>query len=138
MLKMTPKEVNRLKSAGKIALTNKFGAKKVKLDGITFDSKAEGQKYMELSLDPDIVHVDVHVPVTFRGGIRFVIDFVAWKKTFCRVHNAKDGCCPAPEAIEVKGVSTEAFRVKRKLFDSCHPLRPLRVMRLKGNSWDEL
>ncbi len=122
----------------KIPSRNKFNAKRCQEDGIKFDSMAERDFYLEAKVDPETVHIDCHVPVTLPAGVRYRIDFVVWKKTFCMTHDASDACAPAPFPTEIKGVIMSSFRIVRKLFDSVHPMRPLRVIRRQGKRWVEV
>ncbi len=106
--------------------------------GVVFDSLAERDKYIELINDPLTIWIDCHVAVSLPGGLRFKIDFIVWRRTFCKIHDRNDACCPAPEAIEVKGVATSDFKIKRKLFNEFHPLKPLSVIRRQGKRWVEV
>lgn len=50
---------------------NKFGAKKVVIDGITFDSQAEGRRYMELKFlfaTKKIKDLEIHKKFELRPG----------------------------------------------------------------------
>lgn len=109
---------------------NKYNAKKVNQDGITFDSKAEHEMYQLLKADRDTLHIDCHVPVTLPGGLRFNIDFVVYKKT--------ENDTGRIEAIEVKGHPTQDFKRMLKLFNETHPLAPLQVFRKVGSRWINL
>lgn len=106
---------------------NKFHAVKETIDGITFDSKAEAEFYQLLKSDRVTQHIDCHVPVTLQGGVRFKVDFIRW--------HYPEGEGLKGEAIEVKGKETSDFRIKRNLFDSCHPLAPLQVFRKERGKW---
>lgn len=110
---------------------HKYNAKPTWVDGIRFDSIAEAERYRELKLDPDVIHVDVHVPVTLKGGNRFSIDFVIYR------NDGKEGQGNI-YAEEVKGFLTQDFRRMRKLFDAEHPLAPLRVIKRQGKKWIEI
>ena len=65
--------------------TNKYGAKKTVVDGITFDSKREAERYGELKLlrlAGKIADLDLQVPfpLTVNGVVigKWVADFVYW------------------------------------------------------------
>lgn len=135
--RMSAKEYRAI-AKDKEPLPNKYHAEPEIIDGIRFDSKAEAHKYQELKLDPEVVHVDCHVPVTLPGGVRFKVDFVVYRKTFCEAHDKNDGCYSSSEAVEVKGRETPDFKLKRRLFDEFHPMRPLTVVRRQGKRWVEL
>lgn len=98
---------------------NKYGAKKVTIDGITFDSKAEARYYQRLKLlqkSGEIKEFDRQVPFelvpkyispgtrkTVRA-VKYVVDFV--------VTYSDD----RQEIIDVKGTETSVFKLKAKLF----------------------
>lgn len=105
---------------------NKFNAKKTKIDGIIFDSMAEAEFYCYLKNQKGVLHIDCHLPVTLPGGVRFSVDFIVWWP-----HKA-------PEAFEVKGFITQSFGIQRRLFDSFHPLAPLKVIRKIKNKWENI
>jgi hypothetical protein len=96
---------------------SKYKAKSIELDGYRFDSQAEADRYNQLKLLEHagvIQNLEIH-PVyvlqpkftTFRGekvrAIKYEADFEYWEG---RVHIVED----------VKGVQTEAFKIKQKLF----------------------
>ena len=97
---------------------NKFNAKKTQIDGIKFDSKAEAQYYLQLKWLKQARQIkDFKVQPRFllqeekkKNGktirkIEYVADF--------EVHNL-DG---STEIIDIKGVETEGFKIKRKLYE---------------------
>lgn len=101
---------------------NKFRAKKTTVDGITFDSKKEADYYCELCMRRcagEVVDFDLQVPFELQPSfkwqgktiraIKYVADFV--------VQN-RDG---SEEVIDVKGVRTETYKVKKKLFQYKYP-----------------
>ena len=104
----------------------KFGAKKCEIDGINFDSLAEGSWYLDLKRDPEVFHIDCHVPVTLPAGIRLNVDFIVYRKV---------GDVVSIEANEVKGSESLEFKRMRKLFDEFHPLAPLKVIRKVNGRW---
>lgn len=110
---------------------NKYNAKRVTIDGINFDSKSESEYYRMLKLDPEVIHVDCHVPVTLPGGLRLNVDFFVWRKT----DKEETG---KVEAIEIKGKPDGAFSRMRQLFDECHPLGPMQVYRKTGSKLESL
>lgn len=123
---------------------SKYGAKKVVIDGITFDSKAEGEFYRLLkkmrenaeisdfelqpafTLQPSFKHPETRKTVR---AIKYVADFTI-------VHH--DG---KREVIDIKGFPTPVFKMKRKMFEYQFQNTPLRVLRytVKGGfeDWDE-
>lgn len=110
---------------------NKYNAQRTVIDGISFSSLAEAEYYNQLKLDPDVEHIDCHVPFTLPGGLRLNVDFLVFFKS--------KGDEPwRIEAIEVKGYETNEFVRLRKLFDETHPLGPMKVMKKASIGWIEL
>ncbi|MDQ0816042.1 hypothetical protein QF033_000620 [Bacillus pumilus] len=99
-------------------MSNKYGARKTVVDGITFDSKAEAKYYEQLkwlkkakqikdfSLQPrfELQEAFKKNSKTFRK-IEYIADFL--------VTNL-DG---SKEVIDIKGVETKEFAIKRKLYE---------------------
>jgi len=91
---------------------NKYGAKKTTLDGITFDSKAEANYFAQLKQREkagEVGGVELQRPFVVLGPkgeliTTYKADFAFWdfKEDRFRV-------------IDVKGVQTPVFRLKRKL-----------------------
>lgn len=112
-------EFRRIKKnfSGETRMT-KYNAKKVTIDGIQFDSKIESQYYLHLKqkmenkeiiafgLQPEFILQDSFKKngKTFRE-IKYIADFNI-------VHN--DGTI---EIVDVKGMITQAFAIKKKLFE---------------------
>lgn len=105
---------------------NKYGAKKITIDGWKFDSEVEAARYLFLKADPEVLYVDVHPVLTLPGGIRFKADFIAWPLDSHESARVED----------VKGMrpSTDFWRLKQ-MFDFHHPLRPLVVVRRVKGQW---
>lgn len=95
--------------------TNKYNAKRVLLDGICFDSKAEANYYAALKLREKANEVtDIELQRKYDlapNGVHvafYVADFVFFDRLLCR-----------RRVVDVKGVSTPAFRLKQKLMKAC-------------------
>lgn len=95
---------------------NKYKAKRTLLDGICFDSKAEASYYaaLKLRLNAGEVHdVEYQRPyaLTINGILicTYRADFVFWDVAMRR-----------RRVVDVKGVQTAAFKIKRKLMKACH------------------
>lgn len=103
-------------------MATKYNSKSVELDGHVFDSKIEARYYQQLKwlesnkqilffrLQPRYLLQDAFVKDgrKFRK-IEYVADF--------EIHHL-DGSI---ETIDVKGMETEAFKIKRKLFENKYP-----------------
>ncbi|MEH7651990.1 DUF1064 domain-containing protein [Bacillus safensis] len=99
-------------------MSNKYGARKTVVDGITFDSKAEAKYYEHLkwlkqtkqikdfSLQPrfELQEAFKKNSKTFRK-IEYIADFEVTKL---------DG---SKEVIDIKGMETKEFAIKRKLYE---------------------
>jgi len=132
-----------------VAKKQKYNAQRVTTaGGLTFDSRKEEKRYWHLKKDPTVVAIEVHPSfevfqpfakcihcgtifkhkgygkcpgcgqklIKFRG-ITYVADF---KVTYADGHI---------EIEDVKGVETEAFKLKKKLFEASHPNLTLRIVR---------
>lgn len=103
---------------------SKYGAKKTQVDGIRLDSKAEAQRYRELMLlkrAGEVTEVILQPSYTLMPGfkhkatgervqpIKYRADFLV---TYADGHQ---------EIEDVKGVKTEVYRIKKKLFMSLYP-----------------
>lgn len=100
----------------------KYNAKKTVIDGITFDSKSEGEYYallLEKQRDGAIQSFELQPryelqPSFVKNGKMFrKIDYVA---DFKVIH--LDGTI---EIIDIKGMFTETFSLKLKMFEKCYP-----------------
>jgi len=118
----------------------KYNSKKVELDGYTFDSQIEARYYQRLkwllehkeiksfSLQPRYILLDKFKKngKTYRK-MEYIADF--------EVHHL-DGSI---EVVDVKGVETEAFKIKRKLFEHKYPYKLSLVTYVKKyGGWIEL
>lgn len=110
MLTLSKAEFRELIAKGK--RRNKYGAEKVKLDGITFDSKAEAHWYNILKLREragEVHGLKVHPKFILaepegQRKLTYSADFSFWDSREKRLR-----------VIDVKGVETQAFKIKRKL-----------------------
>ena len=90
------------------------------IDGIRFDSKAEAGRYLTLKAlkaSGNILWFSRQPSFLLPGGVRYMPDFLV---------------CGAAGLIwveDVKGVETEAFKIKKKLWEDAFPGLELRVIR---------
>lgn len=101
---------------------NKFGNKKTTIDGITFDSRMES-KFYEYAKD---LKAQGQIK-DFKMQVRYEI-FPAFKKngkTWRKVEYVADFVIEHHdgriEVIDVKGVETDVFKIKQKLFEYKFP-----------------
>ena len=98
---------------------SKYGAKKVTIDGITFDSKAEGRYYEHLQkLKKTGVVEDFEMQKVFTLLDRFahphtgrIVRAVTYRADFEVYYT--DG---RVEVVDIKGFMTPEFRIKAKMF----------------------
>lgn len=90
------------------------------IDGVRFDSKAEAGRYLALKAmraSGKILWFSRQPSFLLPGGVRYMPDFLV---------------CDAAGLIwaeDVKGVETEAFKIKKKLWEDAFPGLELRVIR---------
>lgn len=95
---------------------NKYGAEKVVIDQITFDSKAESIRYQlnKLRIEQgQLAYQLLQVPIRLPGGVRYVVDFL---------EGEVDGTVTY---VDVKGKVTAQFRDKKKMVESLYPFKIL-------------
>jgi len=105
---------------------SKYHNTRVQVDGIWFDSKAEAKRYGELKLLEQagkIWNFRVHPVYRMTAGIKYIGDFEYIEGTG---RNIKAVC------EDVKGVETEAFRIKARLFREKYPYIELRLINVKS------
>lgn len=114
---------------------SKYGAKKINIDGETFDSKKEAKRWKELKLREDLGLIsDLRRQVKFvlvpaqrepdtvgsRGGVhkgRVIEREVAYYADFVYQQDGKT------VVEDVKGMRTETYKVKRKLMLYVHGIK---------------
>lgn len=92
---------------------HKFKAKPVKNDGHHFASTLEWNYFNHLELlkkAGDVVFFLCQVPLRLPGGVKYVVDYQVFYK---------DGTC---EFVDVKGVETDTFKLKRKMVEDLYPI----------------
>ena len=137
---------------------SKYGNLKQVVDGITFDSKRESDYYLQLKLlrqAGEVTDIEPHPKFGLQQGF--------WKCNKCNViwgeDELKRGICTFcgtkmpkmsaitysadfwvtykdghTEIIDVKGIETEAFKIKRKLFEYKYPHLMLKTIK-KGDHY---
>lgn len=97
--------VNRMKQSGK------YNNKKITYDGHTFDSKKEYQYYIKLKEDTTITDLQLQVTFELVPKIPKVQRAITYKADFTYYDNQGTF-----HVIDVKGMETEVFKIKKKLF----------------------
>lgn len=114
MVRMSAAEFREI---GKPA-ANKYGAKKTVLDGIRFDSQAEARYYAELQTRAKAgevyeVELQPRFSLTINGELvgSYRADFQFYDATQKRMR-----------VVDVKGVETRDFKIKKKLMRAIHKI----------------
>jgi hypothetical protein len=102
----------------------KYNAKRTEIDGITFDSKSEGEYYLHLKQQQEQGLIESFIlqpKFILQDGFKkdgkhirpilYIADFDVWKPDGTR------------EIIDVKGFETADFKIKRKLFEKKFPFK---------------
>lgn len=97
---------------------NKYNARKTKIDGYTFDSKAEGEYYLILKEKHRRGEIQ-----GFKLQPRYLLleSFRKNGKTYRKTEYVADfevyHLDGSTQVVDVKGVKSEAFKIKHKLFE---------------------
>jgi predicted nuclease of restriction endonuclease-like RecB superfamily len=86
---------------------SKYNNKRIKIDGHVFDSIRESKYYEELKLRlaaKDILGFCVQPKFILADNVSYKPDFIVFEKDKTRV-------------IDIKGVETQVFKIKKKLFE---------------------
>ena len=97
---------------------SKYGANKVEVDGIKFDSKKESDYYSELKLRliaKDIKGFCRQPEFILAPNLRYKADFIIFNN---------DG---TSEIIDVKGMQTQVYKDKKKVFEDKFNLKIVEV-----------
>lgn len=117
---------------------SKYNAKKVVIDNIKFDSKAEAAYYQQLKLlkmSGEVVSFDLQPEFILQDSfvkngkkyhaIKYRADFLV---------RYKDG---HEELIDIKGMLTKEFRIKQKLFEMRY-MQSIKCLKQKGRNFVEV
>jgi len=99
---------------------SKYHNVKTKVDGIAFDSKAEARRYSELKLmivADEILGFGRQPSFVLPGGVRYKPDFIVCDKD------------STMWVEDVKGVETQSFKIKKKLWEASYPWLELRIIK---------
>lgn len=118
---------------------SKYGNKKVEIDGFKFDSKMEGEYYLEL-----LKQKEEGLIIDFKLQPVYVLQEAFTKRDikFQKITYKADFEVEYPDgevvAIDIKGMQTPLFRLKQKLFENKYTLE-LRLLTYvkKHGGWIE-
>ena len=108
-----PIELRRQLGLDKTLTPSKYHNQRTEVDGITFDSKREARFYQRLKeqrLGGLVLFWLRQVPFHLPGGVKYLVDFEVFMA---------DG---AVRFIDVKGVRTKEYRLKKRLVESLYPV----------------
>ena len=106
---------------------NKYNARKTEIDGYTFDSKKECQRYKDLRLlefAGEITDLTIHPKFVLQSGFMWhdkKIQPITYSADFMY---QEDGNTIVED---VKGIQTQLFRVKAKMFKKLYPELDFRI-----------
>lgn len=95
-------------------MRHKFNAKGCESDNIKFSSKAERAYYHKLKFlqqSGEVIFFLMQVPFRLPGGVKYVVDFQVFHL---------DGTI---SFVDVKGVSTPLFILKKKQVEEIYPIK---------------
>ena len=96
-----------------MSIKHKYKARPTELDGIKFASKLEARYYKRLKsrqIAGEVIFFLRQVPFHLQGNVRYVVDFVEF---------LADG---SVEFIDVKGMETDMFKLKKKQVEDLYPV----------------
>lgn len=110
----------------------KYGAKKVTIDGIRFDSQAEGRRYQQLKLlqqSGQISKLELQPKFVLQTGFK---DQWSGRRERAITYRADFRYIEAghPVVEDVKGRETQVFRVKWKIVKAQHPGTEFRIVKM--------
>lgn len=94
-------------------LKHKFNAQRTETHGIKFDSKKEARYYQELLLRVragEVLFFLRQVPIDLPGNVKYRVDFQEFHA---------DG---SVHFVDVKGMQTKDFKMKKKQVEDLYPL----------------
>ena len=95
-------------------IRHKYNAVRTNIDGIKFDSKREAQYYQELKyrvMAGEVVFFLRQVPFDLPGNTKYRVDFMEFHA---------DGTV---HCIDIKGMETAMFKLKKKQVESLYPVK---------------
>ena len=114
-----------------MARRNKYNARKTIINGITFDSKREAERYMVLKSRHDAgeitlleIHPKFELIPSFKDSKGETHRAITYTADFEYMDNAYNHVVE-----DVKGVETDVFKIKKKLFIREYPFIDFRIVR---------
>lgn len=136
--KRLKRSIPRTSLTKRTSTRSKYNAKKVVIDDIKFDSKAEAAYYQQLKLlkmTGEVVSFDLQPEFVLQESFRKngkLYRAIKYKADF--LVRYKDG---HEELIDIKGMLTKEFRIKQKLFELRY-MQSIKCVKLKGRQFVEV
>lgn len=136
--KKLKRNIRRTSLTKQASTRSKYNAKKVVIDDIKFDSKAEAAYYQQLKLlkmTGEVVSFDLQPEFVLQESFRKngkLYRAIKYKADFLVRYS--DG---HEELIDVKGMLTNEFILKRKLFEMRY-MQSIKCVKLKGGQFVEV
>ena len=95
-------------------IRHKFNSQITEIDSIKFHSKKEARYYQTLKMlqkAGDVIFFLRQVPFHLPGGVKYIVDFVEFRK---------DGTVAF---IDVKGFRTAQYKAKKKMVEATYPIK---------------
>lgn len=112
-----------------VSTVSKFKNKKTVIDNIVFDSRMEADFYLLLL---DLKQKGIVADIELQPTYSLLPSFKKNGRTIRKMDYIADFLVTyengSTEIIDVKGISTEAFKLKKKLFDYYYPDLTLKVL----------
>lgn len=111
-IRWTPEQYQEHLAKQKSEKPHKYKAKPNVVDGIRFDSKKEAAYYLALKdrvRAGEVITFLRQVPIHLPGGTKLVVDFLEFHA---------DGTA---HVVDVKGMQTEAFKIKKREVEAIYP-----------------
>lgn len=136
--KKLKRNIRRTSLTKQASTRSKYNAKKVVIDDIKFDSKAEAAYYQQLKLlkmSGEVVSFDLQPEFVLQESFRKngkLYRAIKYKADFLVRYS--DG---HEELIDIKGMLTKEFRIKQKLFELRY-MQTIKCLKLKGRNFVEV
>lgn len=137
-MKRLKRSIPRTSLTRRASTRSKYNAKKVVIDNIKFDSKAEAAYYQQLKLlkmTGEVVSFDLQPEFILQDSFRKngkLYRAIKYKADFLVLY--KDG---HEELIDIKGMLTKEFRIKQKLFELRY-MQSIKCLKQKGRNFVEV
>ena len=118
-------------SAKSMNKTNKYHAIKTVYKGVWYHSKKEAGIALQLDIDKAHGLIDFwlrQVPFQLPGRIEYRADFVTWKQIDKSRILFPSSVIWVNKVIEVKGMETDVWKLKHKLFTETYPHLELEII----------